>query len=180
MGIELIRIIVANTVALINGGLLIYSMVVKDKSAYMKPLNFSGVLQILSYLVGGYYSGIVANIFSLCRNIYIEKSGRKSPLVITAIVITGGIISMAVNSVVTGSSIWDYIPTISIVIYSLGMLLARSASQMKIVNALDICMWIVYDYTHMLVVYVVLDFIIILSAIATQYVKLDGSEDPIA
>lgn len=179
MRIELIRIIVANTVVLVNLGLLIYSMVVKEKSAYMKPLNLSGTLQIVAYLVGGYYSGIVANVFSICRNIYIEKSNKKSPWIIAAIVLAGGLISIAVNRIVAGSSIWDYIPTISIVGYSLGMLLARSASQMKIVSALDICMWIIFDYTHMLVVNVVLDFIIILSAFATQYVKLDPSEEPI-
>lgn len=179
MRIEIIRIVVANTVALINGGLLVYSMVVKEKSAYMKPLNLSGLLQIVSYLVGGYYSGIIANIFSICRNIYIEKSNKKSPWIITAIVLVGGIISISVNRIVAGSSIWDYIPTISVIGYSWGMLLAKNTTQMKIVNALDISIWIIFDYTHMLVVNVVLDFIIILSAFATQYVRLDPSEEPI-
>lgn len=180
MRIDLIRIIVANAIALINVVLLLYSLLIKDKSAYLKPLNISTGLQIISYLVGGYYSGVAANVFSIFRNMYIEKSQTRSFWGIVAIVIAGGIISIAVNQITVGSTFLDYIPTISIMGYSLGMLLAKTASQMKIVNALDICLWIVFDYTHLLVVNVVIDFIVILSAIATQYVKLDTSEEALS
>lgn len=177
MRIDIIRIIVANAIALINVGLLLYSLLIQDKSAYLKPLNISAGLQIISYLVGGYYSGMAANIFSIFRNMYIEKSKTKPIWGTIAIVLAGGIISIAVNQVTAGSTFLDYIPTISIMGYSLGMLLAKSAAHMKMVNALDICLWIVFDYTHLLVVNVVIDFIVILSAIATQYVKLDTSEE---
>ena len=133
-------------------------------------------LSMLSYVVCGCWSSVIANIFTIVRDIYCLKATNKNKLAMASIVFFGALNILVINIITSGGAV-SYLPAVSFVFYSTCIFAAKNANQMKLANAVDILLWIVYDYKAMLVFCVVQDLFIILMSLASQYVKLDREYD---
>lgn len=168
---SIIRAILSNLLTCVNLSLLIYTFLLKEKNRLLATSNASLIIMIMVYLVSGCYTSAFANLFSMGRNIYCEKCKKKNKAIILAIILLGTLLTFIINYKSNGLEKMTIIPVISFLVYSVGIFVTKTANQMKFVSALDVLLWITYDFKNMLIVCVFQDVFIVLITCASYYVK---------
>lgn len=175
---DVLRVFLSNCVAFLNLCLLVYSYLMKSKKDMVTLNVISEGLMLAVYVISGFWTAAVTNLFSFGRDMYYTKSAKKSKMAVALILLVGVIITVVVNLGETKEQ-FLLLPVISLLLYSGGLFLCKSANQLKLVSAVDISLWFFYDFRNMLILCVVQDFFIILMSLASLYVELDTEEESI-
>lgn len=154
---EAARLIISNGIAIINFIILCYSQAAIEKSDYLKIQSLSMFLMIMVYAVMGLWISVFSNLAIIIRNLYNSRSEKPK------LWINIGICLMTVIFCIIGSGgiiewTWvSFLPLVSLIFYSISLMVVKSRVGMAIVDCIDALMWVGYDFKNMLVMNVVTD-----------------------
>lgn len=162
--------ILTNCVAVVNFLLLIYSSLLIKKHDYIVIRLLSMSLNLIVYALGFCWSSVIINAFTILRDIYNDRSEKPKMKVIALFCILGTLMTFIVNYFLAENfssaalftlKFTDYIPAISLIVFTICIFKAKTAAQMKIATAIDILFWIVYDFENFMIVNVIQDLFLI-------------------
>lgn len=162
--------ILTNCVAVVNFLLLIYSALLIKKHDYIVIRLLSMSLNLIVYALGFCWSSVIINAFTIFRDIYNDRSEKPKMKVIALFCILGTLMTFIVNYFLAENfssaalftlKFTDYIPAISLIVFTICIFKAKTAAQMKIATAIDILFWVVYDFENFMIVNVIQDLFLI-------------------
>ena len=162
--------ILTNCVAVVNFLLLIYSSLLIKKHDYIVIRLLSMSLNLIVYALGFCWSSVIINAFTILRDIYNDRSEKPKMKVIALFCILGTLMTFIVNYFLAENfssaalftlKFTDYIPAISLIVFTICIFKAKTAAQMKIATAIDILFWVVYDFENFMIVNVIQDMFLI-------------------
>ncbi len=162
--------ILTNCVAVVNFLLLIYSSLLIKKHDYIVIRLLSMSLNLIVYALGFCWSSVIINAFTILRDIYNDRSEKPKMKVIALFCILGTLMTFIVNYFLAENfssaalftlKFTDYIPAISLIVFTICIFKAKTAAQMKIATAIDILFWVVYDFENFMIVNVIQDLFLI-------------------
>ncbi len=162
--------ILTNCVAVVNFLLLIYSSLLIKKHDYIVIRLLSMSLNLIVYALGLCWSSVIINAFTILRDIYNDRSEKPKMKVIALFCILGTLMTFIVNYFLAENfssaalftlKFTDYIPAISLIVFTICIFKAKTAAQMKIATAIDILFWVVYDFENFMIVNVIQDLFLI-------------------
>lgn len=162
--------ILTNCVAVVNFLLLIYSSLLIKKHDYIVIRLLSMSLNLIVYALGFCWSSVIINAFTILRDIYNDRSEKPKMKVIALFCILGTLMTFIVNyffaenfssAAIFTLKFTDYIPAISLIVFTICIFKAKTAAQMKIATAIDILFWVVYDFENFMIVNVIQDLFLI-------------------
>ena len=128
--------------------------------------------------MGFCWSSVIINLFTILRDIYNDHAKKPKSSVIVLFCFLGTLMTFFVNnlfaknlsmSAISATNIMDYIPTLSMIVFTICIFKAKSAAQMKVATAIDILFWIVYDFKNFMIVNVIQDLFLILLPFVEYY-----------
>ena len=162
--------ILTNCVAVVNFLLLIYSSLLIKKHDYIVIRLLSMSLNLIVYALGFCWSSVIINAFTILRDIYNDRSEKPKMKVIALFCILGTLMTFIVNYFLAENfssaalftlKFTDYIPAISLIVFTICIFKAKTAAQMKIATAIDILFWVLYDFENFMIVNVIQDLFLI-------------------
>ena len=162
--------ILTNCVAVVNFLLLIYSSLLIKKHDYIVIRLLSMSLNLIVYALGFCWSSVIINAFTILRDIYNDRSEKPKMKIIALFCILGTLMTFIVNYFLAENfssaalftlKFTDYIPAISLIVFTICIFKAKTAAQMKIATAIDILFWVVYDFENFMIVNVIQDLFLI-------------------
>lgn len=162
--------ILTNCVAVVNFLLLIYSSLLIKKHDYIVIRLLSMSLNLIVYALGFCWSSVIINAFTILRDIYNDRSEKPKMKVIALFCILGTLMTFIINYFLAENfssaalftlKFTDYIPAISLIVFTICIFKAKTAAQMKIATAIDILFWVVYDFENFMIVNVIQDLFLI-------------------
>lgn len=156
--------------AVVNFLLLIYSALLIKKHDYIVIRLLSMSLNLIVYALGFCWSSVIINAFTILRDIYNDRSEKPKMKVIALFCILGTLMTFIVNYFLAENfssaalftlKFTDYIPAISLIVFTICIFKAKTAAQMKIATAIDILFWVVYDFENFMIVNVIQDLFLI-------------------
>ncbi len=135
-------LLIGNALAFLGCILMVLTGVIKKKEnvLYVQCVQFS--LMGGGNFVLGAYSGVVANVLSIVRNLIFAKTGGTTWLKIVFIVIQVAL------TLITGDGSWlVWLPVIATVIFTWA-LDTKNIVIFKLANAIGQVMWMIYDLNY--------------------------------
>lgn len=143
------------------------------KEGFLKMRLLYLLVFMAVYTISGCYSAVVSALISMVRDLYLLKRKKNSKVILFGYIIlsTGLNLFIALR---TYSGFTSLLPVCSFLFYTIGMMIAKNSTQMKITAALDMGLfWIVHDLKNMLIICVITDLYLILSPLAVKYIERD-------
>ncbi len=181
--------ILTNCVAAVNFLLVIYSSILTEKHDYIVIRLLSMTLNLIVYALGFCWSSVIINVFTIFRDMYNDRVKKPKIAVIALFCILGTVMTFVVNYFLaenfSSTSLFtlkctDYIPAISLIVYTICIFKAKTAAQMKIATAIDILFWVIYDFENFMIVNVIQDLFLIFLPVIEFYVEAIKKRNQVA
>ena len=172
--------LLTNCVAAVNFLLVIYSTLLIKKHDYIRIHLLCMSLNLIVYALGFCWSSVVINLFTILRDEYNDRTEKPKVPVIAFFCLSGTALTFVVNHFLAGnfssSSFFsvkfaDYIPALSLIVFTICIFKAKNVAQMKIATAIDILFWVVYDFENFMVVNVIQDLFLIFQPFIDLYLE---------
>ena len=173
--------ILTNCVAVVNFLLVIYSSLLLKKHDYIAVRIINMSLNLIVYALGFCWSSVIINLFIILRDFYIDRTKTPRIAVGALFCFFGTLLTFLVNYFLAGNfssttlfslKYTDYIPVLSMIVFTICIFRAKTASQMKIATAIDILFWAVYDFENFMIVNVIQDLFLILLPFIEFYLEI--------
>ncbi len=171
-------VLIGNIIALLGCTLMVLVGLIKEKRKILSVQCVQFALQGASNLILGGYSGFIANIVSILRNLAFNRFRVTLWLKIFFVALQ---LLLSVGTL--SSDLITWLPLFAAVLFT-WFLDLQSEVHLKIVILIAQVMWLVYDFVHMNYVSVAFDLFTMVSTIAGIFLILrdrrNNSEDIIA
>ena len=175
---QVLHLIISNNLAFICFLLVIFYNIHIQKESILRISSVMSLLTVAAYSVLGCFDAAAASLFALLRNqICLKYPDQKKGLFVKVLILVVGTVFSAWCAYQRGGTWVAYLPAVSYLFCSCGYYLTKSASAMRIINAVDILLfWLVFDYLNLMVFNVATDLFVVTFPFVERYVRLDKTE----
>lgn len=154
-------IIIANILGLISALIMIYAGSIKEKNKVLKYHTIHAFFGMSCDLLLGGYPSVISNIFTITRNILVNKNKfNKIYMIIFILLVT-------ILIILTNNLGWiGYIPLINFIFYTV-FINTKDNIIFKYVFIISMITWLIYDIIIKAYSSAIFDFITIVTAIIT-------------
>lgn len=154
-------IIIANILGLISALIMIYAGSIKEKNKVLKYHTIHAFFGMSCDLLLGGYPSVISNIFTITRNILVNKNKfNKIYMIIFILLVT-------ILIILTNNLGWiGYIPLINFIFYTV-FINTKDNIIFKYVFIISMITWLIYDIIIKAYSSTIFDFITIVTAIIT-------------
>lgn len=181
MNKDSILLLIANLISVVNLFLYACMYIYKGRKKVLLFQSLSVACTIVIYAISGCYSSVIANSLAILRNQYNSKGAPFGQRINFLILIVGCITTFFANGGLDDFSFYTYLPLLSLILCSIGVMFFKSAISIQIVTCFDGILWIWYDVENVLYVNVVTDILIIMMTIFVGilafYDKMNAKEE---
>jgi hypothetical protein len=163
-------IIIANILGLISALIMIYAGSIKEKNKVLKYHTIHAFFGMSCDLLLGGYPSVISNIFTITRNILVNKNKfNKIYMIIFILLVT-------ILILLTNNLGWiGYIPLINFIFYTV-FINTKDNIIFKYVFIISMITWLIYDIIIKAYSSAIFDFITIVTAIITLISMKKGNK----
>lgn len=166
---EIIQVLIGNIVMVGSAYFILKSTKKDKKSEVLKFQTAECCIGLIAHLILGAYSGALMTSIAITRNFIVFKKLDKRVKFLKYVIVSITVIVGVALAINRGNRIYDYLPVLAVIIYTIAVFESENVNKIKSALALNVIAWGIYNIICKNYVGAVVNVVILSSCIKEIY-----------